>query len=110
MGVAAAPAGFRQWLAGSEDDRANPVALEVLLFLLGADFFWREGWKRLVQQVQFEFGDRQEQRLRRFDLGFCHVASALADDVVQQFGAEGWFNGFIEGDGLVAARRGCVFT
>ena len=78
--------------------------------MLGDDFFRREGWKRLVQQVEFEFGNWQEQWLWWLDLGFSHVAGALADDMVQQFGAEGRFNRFIEGDGLVAARRRCVFT
>nr|BFE91175.1 hypothetical protein GCM10020185_17110 [Pseudomonas brassicacearum subsp. brassicacearum] len=78
--------------------------------MLGGDFFRWERRERLVQQVEFEFSDGQEQRLRRLDRCFGHFAGALADDVLQQFGAEGRFNRFIEGHWLVAARCRCVIT
>ena len=60
---------FWQRLAGGKHQRANPVAFEGLLFLLGGDFFRRERREGFVQQVEFKFSDWQEQRLRRFDLG-----------------------------------------
>ena len=79
-------AGLRQWLAGGQDDRANPSAFEILLALLRDDFFlweWRGGrW----QQLGFEFGDGQEQWLRWGDLGVFDVALALGEDLRQQVG------------------------
>ena len=65
--------------------------LSPLLLLLSLEFFWRERWERFVQQLHFELGDRQEQRLWRTHLGFNHIAFALADDVCVQFAADGRF-------------------
>ncbi|CAI2795543.1 Uncharacterized protein PFLU_1247 [Pseudomonas [fluorescens] SBW25] len=78
---------LRQRLASGQYDRAHPTAFEVLLALLGDDFFFRErcggGW----QQVGLELGDRQEQRLRRRDFGVFHVTPTLREDLRQQVGA-----------------------
>lgn len=70
-----------------EDGRAHPVAFEFQMTLLldhvgNAE---RLGWR--WQQIEFEFGDWQEQRLWRFDLGVGHRAGTLLDDLAQGLGA-----------------------
>lgn len=74
-----------------DHDWTDPAAVEVLLLLLSFEFFWRERWERLVQQIGFELGDRQEQRLRRTHFGVDHVALTLLDDVRVQLAAQGRF-------------------
>ncbi|MNH29181.1 hypothetical protein D3C79_893950 [compost metagenome] len=91
-------ASFWQRLTGVQYDRANPAAFEVLLFLLGDDFVRRERWERLVGQVHFEFGNRQEQRLGRADYVVLHVAFTLGHDVGQQVAADRGFNRAFEID------------
>lgn len=82
----------RAWLwhrlAVVDHDRPHPAAVEVLLLLLSLEFFRREGWERLVQQIGFELGDRQEQRLRWTHFGVDHIALTLLDDVRVQFAAQ----------------------
>ncbi|MCY1177880.1 hypothetical protein D9M73_182050 [compost metagenome] len=89
---------MRHRLIGIQYDRANPAAVEVLLFLLGDDFIRRERWERLVGQVHFEFGNRQEQRLGRPDRGVLNVAFALGHDMRQQVAADRGFNRAFEID------------
>lgn len=74
-----------------DHDRPDPAAVEILLLLLSLEFFWRERRERLVQQIGFELGDRQEQRLRRAHFGLDHIALTLLDDVRVQFAAQGRF-------------------
>jgi hypothetical protein len=66
--------------------------------LLSNDFFCRERWERLVGQVHFELGNRQEQRLGRADFGVLHIAFALGNDVRQQVAANGGFDRAVEID------------
>ena len=75
----------RAWLwhrlAGGQHDRADPAAFEILLALLGDDFFfweWRSGRR---QQLSLKLGNRQEQRLRRGDLGVGYIALTLGEDL-----------------------------
>lgn len=96
-GCGAGP-GFGLRLTGSQHDRAYPAAFEVLLFLLRGDFFRRERWERLVGQVHFEFGDRQEQRLWRTNFVVLHITFALGNDVRQQVAANGRLNRAFEID------------
>lgn len=85
----------RAWLwhrlAVVDHDRPHPAAVEVLLLLLSLEFFRRERWERLVQQIGFELGDRQEQRLRWTHFGVDHIALTLFDDVRVQLAAQGRF-------------------
>lgn len=74
-----------------DHNRADPTAVEILLQLLSLDFFWRERWEWLVQQVGVELGDRQEQRLRRTHFGVDHITLTLLDDVRVQLAAQGRF-------------------
>ena len=74
-------AGLRQWLAGRQYDGADSTAVEILLALLGDDFVVRERCGRRWQQLGLELGNRQEQRLRRGDLGVFHVALTLGEDL-----------------------------
>lgn len=76
------------WLTIVDHDRTDPTAVEVLLLLLSLEFFWRERWEWLVQQIGFELGDRQEQRLRRTHFGLDHIALTLLDDVRVQLAAQ----------------------
>jgi len=69
-----------------------------LLLLLGDQFFRRIRWRGRWQQLQFEFGDGQEQRLGGGDLGVFHVTCALGDDLRQQVTAFTGFNRWIYRD------------
>ncbi len=61
------------------------MALEFQMALLFDHFSHAERLGRRRQQIKVEFGNRQEQRLWRLDLGVGDRAGTLLDDLAQGF-------------------------
>ncbi|MNF63245.1 hypothetical protein D3C84_449420 [compost metagenome] len=97
---------FRQWLAGREHQWAYPFVVEFLLRLLGNDLFRRERRGRFVGQFHVEFGNGQEQRLRRANLSVYDVAGALRDDLGQQVRTACGFVRAVDDEGRVCVSSG----
>ena len=97
-------------MALSHDDRTYPCTVEILLVLLLGNDFRRVGHCRRRQQVQFEFGNRQKQGLRRAQFSVLNFAMALGDDSAQHLATAARLGLFILDGGCYIERGKCFST